>query len=323
VPIPGTDQRISADSLLQTLRQARDIQEGQNVQEWVRDRKAFLGGFAAALQAKIETDFGSVDPLKLAANLVQAAEQRHLSIYMRDPELGAVLTANGWDGSLPQSPPGDFLMAVDTNMGYNKANVFVERELSYDVRLGPEPQGRLTVTYRHTGPTGGNPCYQGVDQEFEEAAEYLAIADQCYWNYLRAYAPAGSTLIDSSQHVVPGQTLYSETTWDSSAQTIGDVPWLTVFANFMLVPRGETVKSFFTYELPAGVVTAQKSGESVYRLIVQKQPGMKSELLTVTVTLPEGVALLAATPAPTAIEGAKLIFATELDSNQHIMIRYR
>lgn len=323
VPIPGTDQRISADSLLQTLRQARDIQEGQNVQEWVRDRKAFLGGFAAAIQAKIETDFGSVDPLKLAANLVQAAEQRHLSIYMRDPELGAVLTANGWDGSLPQSPPGDFLMAVDTNMGYNKANVFVERELSYDVRLGPEPQGRLTVTYRHTGPTGGNPCYQGVDQEFEEAAEYLAIADQCYWNYLRAYAPAGSTLIDSSQHVVPGQTLYSETTWDSSAQTIGDVPWLTVFANFMLVPRGETVKSFFTYELPAGVVTAQKSGESVYRLIVQKQPGMKSELLTVTVTLPEGVALLAVAPAPTAIEGAKLIFATELDSNQHIMIRYR
>ena len=130
-------------------------------------------------------------------------------------------------------------------------------------------------------------------------------------------------MIDSSQHVVPGQTLYSETTWDSSAQTIGDVPWLTVFANFMLVPRGETVKSFFTYELPAGVVTAQKSGESVYRLIVQKQPGMKSELLTVTVTLPEGVALLAVAPAPTAIEGAKLIFATELDSNQHIMIRYR
>ena len=95
----------------------------------------------------------------------------------------------------------------------------------------------------------------------EEAAEYLAIADQCYWNYLRAYAPAGSTLIDSSQHVVPGQTLYSETTFGTAPpKRLGDVPWLTVFANFMRLFHGETV-SFFTYELPAGVVTAQKSGE--------------------------------------------------------------
>ena len=323
VPIPGTDQRISADNLLQTLRQARDIQEGQNVQEWVRDRKAFLGGFASAIQAKIETDFSSVNPLKLAANLAEAAEQRHLSIYMRDPELGAVLATNGWDGSLSQAPPGDFLMAVDTNMGYNKANVFIERELAYDVLLGPQPQGRLTVTYRHTGPTGDKPCYQGVDQEFEEAAEYLAIADQCYWNYLRAYAPAGSTLIDSSQHLVPAETLYSGTAWNSSAQTIQDVPWLSVFANFMLVPRGETVTSFFSYELPVGVVTEQEDGESVYSLIVQKQPGMKSEQLTVTVTLPQDSVLLVATPTPAAIEGTKLIFVTEFDSNQHIMIRYR
>jgi MinD superfamily P-loop ATPase len=96
-----------------------------------------------------------------------------------------------------------------------------------------------------------------------------------------------------------------------------------VFANFMLVPRGETVTSFFSYELPVGVVTEQEVGESVYSLIVQKQPGMKSEQLTVTVTLPQDSVLLVATPTPAAIEGTKLIFVTEFDSNQHIMIRYR
>ncbi|MBP6015967.1 MAG: DUF4012 domain-containing protein [Candidatus Promineofilum sp.] len=323
VPIPGTDQRISADNLLQTLRQARDIQEGQNVQEWVRDRKAFLGGFAAAIQAKIETDFSAVDPLKLAANLVQAAEERHLSIYMRDPELGAILAANGWDGSLPQAPPGDFLMAVDTNMGYNKANLFVERELAYDVLIGPQPQGRLTLTYRHTGPASDKPCYQGVDQEFEEAAEYLAIADQCYWNYLRIYAPAGSALIDSSPHLVPAETLYSETAWNSRAQTIEDIPWLAVFANFMLVPRGQTVTSFFSYELPAGVVAVQDGGERLYHLSVQKQPGMKSEQLTVTITLPQDAVFLEAIPAPTTVEGAKLVFTMEFDSDRQVIVRYR
>ncbi len=323
VPIPGTDQRISADNVLQTLRQARDIQEGQEIQEWVRDRKAFLGGFAAAIQAKIEMDFGSIDPLKLATNLVGAAEDRHLSIYMRDPQLGAVLAANGWDGSLPQAPPGDFLMAVDTNMGYNKANIFIERALDYTVTLTPQSQAHLTVTYRHTGQTTGEPCYQGVDQEFEEAAEYLAIADQCYWNYLRVYTPAGSTLLDSSRHTVPGETLYSETTWDSAGQTIEDIPWLTTFANFLLVPQGEEVITTFTYQLPTGVIVPLASGESLYQLDIRKQPGMKDEIARITVNLPNGATIIETSPAPIAVDGLRISFELNLNRNELVAIRYR
>ena len=323
VPIPGTDQRISADNVLQTLRQARDIQEGQEIQEWVRDRKAFLGGFAAAIQAKIEMDLGSIDPLKLATNLVGAAEDRHLSIYMRDPQLGAVLAANGWDGSLPQAPPGDFLMAVDTNMGYNKANIFIERALDYTVTLTPQSQAHLTVTYRHTGQTTGEPCYQGVDQEFEEAAEYLAIADQCYWNYLRVYTPAGSTLLDSSRHTVPGETLYSETTWDSAGQTIEDIPWLTTFANFLLVPQGEEVITTFTYQLPTGVIVPLASGESLYQLDIRKQPGMKDEIARITVNLPNGATIIETSPAPIAVDGLRISFELNLNRNELVAIRYR
>lgn len=323
VPIPGTDQRISADNVLQTLRQARDIQEGQEIQEWVRDRKAFLGGFAAAIQAKIETDFGSIDPLKLAANLAGAAEDRHLSIYMRDPQLSAVLTANGWDGSLPQAPPGDFLMVVDTNMGYNKANIFIERALDYAITLAAQPQAHLTITYHHTGERTGEPCYQGVDQEFEEAAEYLAIADQCYWNYLRVYAPAGSTLLDSSRHVVPGETLYSGITWGSAGQMVEDIPWLTAFANFLLVPRGEEVTTTFTYQLPAGIIVPLASGESLYQLDIRKQPGMKDERLRIMVNLPDGATMLDASPTPIIIDGTQISFELNLKANELVAIRYR
>src|SRR5690606_6071968 len=292
------DIRINADNLIQTLRQARDIQEGQEIQEWVRDRKAFLGGFAAAIQAKLEADFSSVDPVKLAENLVAAAEHRHLSLYIRDPQLPRALHANGWDGSLPQAPPGDLLMVVDTNMGYNKANVFIERALDYDVSLGDSPMATLTISYTHTGPTSDIPCYQGVDKEFEEAAEYLAIADQCYWNYLRVYAPAGSEIIDSSRHLVPGDTLYSETTWESNALAINDIPWLTTFANFLLVPRGQQEVVFLNYALPVEVVVDGESGNSIYNLAVHKQPGMKMEKLAVTVTLPEGATLVGTFPMP-------------------------
>ena len=323
VPIPGTDQRISADNVLQTLRQARDIQEGQEIQEWVRDRKAFLGGFAAAIQAKIETDFGSIDPLKLVTNLVSAAEERHLAIYMRDPELGAALAANGWDGSLPQAPPGDLLMVVDTNMGYNKANVFIERDLDYRIVLNPQPQANLTITYRHTGPATEKPCYQGVDEEFEEAAEYLAIADQCYWNYLRVYAPTGSTLLDSSRHVVPGETLYSQTTWNSTAQAVDDIPWLSTFANFLLVPRNEEVSANFVYQLPEGVITPLESGELLYQLDIRKQPGMKDERLKITVNLPDGATIIESSPTPAAVDGTRISFEINLKANELIVIRFR
>ncbi len=268
-------------------------------------------------------DFGSIDPLKLATNMAGAAEDRHLSIYMRDPQLGAVLAANGWDGSLPQAPPGDFLMAVDTNMGYNKANIFIERALDYTVTLTPQSQAHLTVTYRHTGSTTGEPCYQGVDQEFEEAAEYLAIADQCYWNYLRVYTPAGSTLLDSSRHTVPGETLYSGATWDSAGQTIEDIPWLTTFANFLLVPQGEEVITTFTYQLPTGVIVPLASGESLYQLDIRKQPGMKDEIARITVNLPNGATIIEASPAPIAVDGLRIGFELNLNRNELVAIRYR
>lgn len=323
VPIPGTDQQINANNVLQTLREARDIQEGQEIQEWVRDRKAFLGGFAAAIQAKIETDFGSIDPMKLVANMAGAAEERHLSIYMREPALGAALAANGWDGSLPQAPPGDFLMVVDTNMGYNKANVFIERAIDYTVTLSSQPQAEVAVTYRHTGPATGEPCYQGVDEEFEEAAEYLAIADQCYWNYVRVYAPAGSTLQGASRHTVPGNTLYSETTWDSPGLMVDDLPWLSTFANFLLVPRNEEVTATFAYQLPAGVLTLLESGDLSYQLDIRKQPGMKDEALRVTVNLPANASILEVTPAPSAMDGTRISFELNLNANQLVAIRYR
>ena len=321
VPIPGTDRAINANNLLNTLRQARDIQEGQEVRDWVRDRKAFLGGFATAIRAKLEADFGAVDPVKLARNLTAAAEERHMMIYVRDPGPAQALTAAGWDGRLPDAPPGDFWTAVDSNMGYNKANYYVERAFTYDVALGDQPQAALTITYRHTGPVSDEPCFQGVAEEFAQAADYLAIADQCYWNFLRVYTPLGSALVDSSRHVVPGDTLFSGRTWDSTAQPLDEMPGLTTFGNFLLLPRGGEATAHFIYDLPAGVIEPGNES-SIYRLTVHKQPG-RAEPTVVNVTLPEGTTLVEAQPAPSNEEGNRLTFAWELVANTDIEVRYR
>lgn len=323
VPIPGTDQRISAGNLLETLREARDIQEGQEVGEWVTNRKAFLGGFATAIQAKLESDFGSIDPVILARNLTDAAEKRHLQIYMRDPELASALTATGWDGRLPQAPPGDFWMAVDTNMGFNKANVLVDRALDYAISLDGQPQATLTLVYHHTGTPSDEPCYQGVEEEFEQASDYLALADQCYWNFVRVYAPAGSRLLDSSRHIVPGETLFRGVGWDSAGVTLDDTPALAEFGNFMLLPHGEEATAYFHYELPAGIVTTNESGDNVYRLVIYKQPGQRPEPLHLTISLPAGASLLEAMPAPAQVVAGQLVYDLTLETNIEMLVRYR
>lgn len=322
VPVPGTGLSIDADNLIQTLRQARDIQEGQAVVDWVSDRKAFLGGFAAAILLKLENDSDSIDPINLMRVLSAAAESRHIQIYMRDATAAAALSTSRWDGRLPQAPPGDLWMAVDTNVGYNKVNLYIERAFNYEITLGVTPQAKLTIDYRHAGPAADEPCYQGVAEEFTLATEYLTLSDQCYWNFLRVHAPAGSRLLDSSRHIVPGETLFSGETWDNTAQTVDDLPWLTTFANFLLVPRTETVSAYFQYELPGEIIEISGS-DQVYRLVVYKQPGTRDEPLRVSIKLPGSVTLLQAAPTPTNIEGNLITYDTILDKNIAITVRYR
>lgn len=322
VPVPGTGQTINADNLLKTLRAARDIQDGQEVREWVGDRKAFLGGFAAAILAKIETDFGSIDPIKLVRNMAGAAENRHLSIYMTDPIVAAALAQNGWDGHIPPANGGDFWMAVDTNMGYNKVNIFIERAFTYEISLGQEPQALLSIHYRHTGPAGDEPCFQGVEEEFEQAAEYLALADKCYWNYLRMYAPSGSQLLESSRHVVPGDTMISGKTWDDSGRVTDDLPWLTTFSTFMLLPRATETTAYFRYQLPPEILESA-NGETVYRLSIGKQPGTAIEPTSLSIILPAGAEFIGANPTPTHIEGNRISYAIDLTSDVSLIVRYR
>lgn len=324
VPVEGTNVSLNSGNLLQALRSARDPEEGESVGEWVSDRKAFLGGFAVSIRNRFESDFGSIDPVYLVRQLQRAADTRHLQVYLNDPEAMAAFSEMGWDGRLPSAPPGDIWAVVDTNMGYNKVNIYIERAFDYVVDLSTpaSPVGQLTVHYQHTGPARDEPCYQGTEKEFETGADYMATADQCYWNYVRVYVPAGSELIESSGHTVPGDALFSRTTWDSTARTFNEQPGLTTFDNFLLVPRAALVDAFFRYRLPAGVVQTDPDG-SVYQLVINKQAGTRPEPVRMAISLPPGAAVQSAAPQPSSVAANTLNFEFMLERNETITVRYR
>ena len=215
-------------------------------------------------------------------------------------------------------------MVVDTSMGFNKANIYLDRQTTYHLSLTNEaaPQAKTVITYTHTGQDNGKACNQNFAEEYANAKNYLDVADQCYFNYLRIYTPAGSLLINSSEHTVPGEALLSGNLWRSQAQTVNEFQGLTTFANFLLVPRGQTVEAFFEYQLPTTVVQNDGS-QKVYRLTLAKQPGTETQPVTVTIELPPDAELLLTSLPPRAIAGSQLEFRLDLNADVFLEIVYR
>lgn len=288
VTIPETGQQITAQNTVESFRSAFNIQEGQTVREWLGNRKAFLSTFATAILTKVQSNFGSVDPVVFIKNIHAALADRHLQLYFVAPQEMATLDALDWDGRL-QNPPGqDFLLVLDTNMGFNKSNMHITRNIAYDVALDAAGTAiaDLTVSYNYANiPGEPAPCEQGIS--YGNAPSYEEIANRCYFNYLRVYAPAGAVLHEATPHFIAADALVSGLPWNSPAETTHEFADFTTFSNFMMVPRGETLATNFTYQLPATVIRGE-NGRTTYQLWLRQQAGTLGDAVSVMLTLPPG-----------------------------------
>jgi hypothetical protein len=322
VEIPDTTVTINSRNVIDTMRDAWQIQQGQAVREWIRDRKSFLGAFAGAIRHKFEADFAAIDPIFLGQTMYEAAATKHLQIYLRDPAAAAVLDDLNWDGQLEYSPGQDLLMVVDTNVGFNKVNSLIERNIIYRVTLARDGSGQadLDLHYQHNGVDTGKPCYQSV--AYDNDLTYAELADNCYWNYLRVYAPTGSALITATQHFAPGEVFLSGREWDLPPVIVEDPSGLATFANFFLLPWAQGLDTSYTYQLPE-VVKRSEEGVNHYYLRVYKQAGTRPQPLQIIISLPEDAHFLSAAPAPTAVGENVVTWATDQNTDLLFTITYR
>ncbi|MCA9954343.1 MAG: DUF4012 domain-containing protein [Anaerolineales bacterium] len=301
VTIPDTGQVINAQNTIQSFRDSFNIKEGQTVSEWFQNRKAFLSTFSSAILQKVQGDFGSVDPVAFIKNIHFALSSRHLQLYMLEPQEAAVLNQLNWDGRLENPTGHDFLLVLDTNMGFSKTNMYIERSTTYQVTIEADgsAQAELTVDYHHTNPPGDeNGCTQEIS--YANAPTYQEIADRCYFNFMRVYAPIGSSLLDATNHTIPAGILINEAAWDRPANSVNEFADFTTFTNFMMVPRGESLTTSLHYELPAAVVQKQE-GHSIYQLWLRQQAGTNGQPVTVSLTLPLGSTAVQVTTSNDAI----------------------
>ncbi len=324
VTIADTGQTLTGQNVISHFQEAWAKPNEQEIREWYTERKSFLGTFGQAIQAKIESGLGDIDPLTLAESLHTAVETGHMQIYMRDPALATMFDGLNWDGRLENPTGQDFLAVVDANMGYNKVNMHVARALDYAVNLQADGRASAALTIHYTNNAPLEPdetgCYQDTLVDYGSAPAYKDLADECYWNYLRIYVPGGSTLTNSSSHEVPLETLaVARQGWNSQAQTVNEFAGWSTFANFILVPQQETVAVSFAYTLPE--VVQADGREQTYQLTIRPQAGARPQAVQAMITLPPGAQLLSTTPESVHTDN-QVTFTLNNDSLTTLTVNY-
>ncbi len=271
--VAGIDEPITGDNIEAQIVQLWErpaessVQAGgdtaQEFREWWQQRKDFIPRIATAALDTVQS--GRADVFRLTAAGLQALNERSIQVWLANPTAAAVMRAQGWDGALRTTAGSDYLAVVDSNLGYNKVDAAIQRQLDYrvDWPQGPNQPAQATVTLTYTHPVDADD--PGCDLTPRYGETYNDLIERCYFNYVRVYAPAGSTLIEATG-VDP----------DSVEVQRGERRTQVFTGYFILPPREQNVVTF-TYSLPATLTS------DAYQLLVQRQSGTKPLPVTVTV----------------------------------------
>ncbi len=322
-------EKVGREDLVDKLKSywtSPPTQEG----DWWSHRKDFMAALAEGVFTKLRTELDHRQGLDLLLALWRSLEEKHLLIYVDDPDAKRFLAEHNWDGAI-RPAEGDYLFVVDTNVGYNKVDPKVERELDYQVVIGADGrvQGRLTISYANES----NIEVDGCLQEAKYQAGYEQMVEGCYWDYLRLYIPEGSRIIEATAVPLPQGSLLSLALSEAEGKGGGNEPeggWPTVeppeggkavFSQFFVVAPGRRRELSFQYDLPFEATQAEGSGR--YQLLIQKQPGTLAVPVHLAITIPAQARLIATRPQPTRVNANVIEFETTLSTDRSFELIWR
>jgi hypothetical protein len=313
--VEGYDEPVTGQNAIHMARQAWN--PGDEISgEWWRHRKDFMSLVLAEAIHQLERGLDRTALARLASATRRALDEAHLMVYVQDKEAAALMAELGWDGAMLPGR-GDYLMVVDANMGFNKANPLVEESLEYAVDLTEldRPRATLIVRHKHLSQQGKALCRH----EPRYDPTYEQMMERCYWDYVRVFVPLEAQLVDATPHAVSGLELLSGT--PSPARVIVGPPeqGRNVFGTFFLLRRAEALETRFEYTLPRDVLQVQDGGVE-YVLTVQKQPGTRGIPLQVRIVLPPGAKVGASEPEPTLATTSELEYALTLERDRVVRV---
>jgi len=313
-------ETVDAQNVIGKIRAYWAPAEGQGMtSEWWRHRKDFMGVLLQAMLTRLEGDVDSFDPLALVTETRRALEEKHILIYVKDPQTAAILSDLYWDGAI-RPVEGDYLFAVDANMGWNKANARIQESMRYTVDIDSE--GRLhsvlDLTYQHRSTQK----IEGCRQEIRYDPIYEQMMDRCYWGYLRLYVPQGSQLLQATRTPVPASHLLNGRGTSGEPVIEPLEAGTTVFATFFELAPATRKEIHFEYEPPPEIVRREADGYR-YELLIQKQPGTDATPVEVKVLLPQGAEVVSSEPDPVNVEEARIRYTFDLSTDRKLVLTFR
>ena len=286
------------------------------------NNKIFITNISQVLIGKIFS--GSVNLNQLSAVMLQALDEHHLLLQFDNPAMNALLARRDWDGAV-RPAGGDFLMVVDSNVGFDKTNAVVDSNLSYDVDLTnpAAPVGSLTVIHKNFS-VGSGDCIQSHWIKIPAPDEEYYPIEDCYYDYLRVYTPAGTSLLSANPQSIPAQWMILHTSPAAKVDVLNEqIPGVQAFGTMQVVPYGQSLTISFRFGLPATILQVQPgNGWMAYHLKVQKEPGTLAEPISINIHLPDN-ALVQAVPAGASMQGNDLLFQANLRTDIEIEVAFK
>ena len=229
-------------------------------------RKLFIGTMMRELMHDVFHGHTS-ELLRVAGTLAQGLAHEHIMLYFNSLRAERFAAGNGWGGVIPSRVPGDFVEVIDENLLGHKDNYWMHE--SYDVNITTTKTGQNleTVTIHWVEPAISVP-----------KPPYLVVP---YHTWVTVFAPAGSTYVSMTGTASGGNgsgggiDSYVQQTFDPTVNKdeFGAHMNLPARTSASQPPaQGTVVTQFY---LPKGV--------PINRILLQKQPGLKREPVTVTV----------------------------------------
>lgn len=229
-------------------------------------KRDFLGALTKSLVEKMKIDKDKWLMLGSAAN--RALDERHLTLYLNDITAEQTILQNDWGGQIKPTPCeeisnclGDYLMLVEANLGVNKVNYWMKKEVVDKVTFGKE-----------------SPPFHKLTLNFQNQSSPQSWSGGVYKNYLRIYTPPGTILDNLKINGVSTTSAEIATTSADLTKNSGKTVWGVYFE----VLPNEKKEIVASYHLP------QKfSGQNqTYKFLLQKQAGSQTDPFAIDFSFP-------------------------------------
>jgi hypothetical protein len=231
----------------------------------------------------------------ISRSIIQLLYEKHILLFFDDPEMKELVSRSGWDGAVRPNQGSDFLMSVDSNIGFNKTYAVMQVSQEYNVDLSDLEHPNAQFTIHHVNKSSIMvDCIQSRGGTIETMAEKEYRINGCFWSYLRIYTPAGSEMTSSTPHEIKAPWPLRDKDIPARTDTLNEnIPGIQAYGTLLVVPTGQSLDTRFSYSLPGGIVTQNSENENwTYRLKIQKQPGTKAIPITLRFRLPSDMKVI-------------------------------